>query len=223
MNVVKYPLATTTWDNKEYEAIHRVTNSNIFTMGKEVSKFENQFASYFEKKNALMVNSGSSANLLMIAALFFKQHNPLKEGDEVIVPAVSWSTTYSPLQQYKLKVKFVDVDINSLNYDIEALSKTVSNNTKVIIAVNLLGNPNDFDKIQEIIGNRDIYLLEDNCESMGAKYKNKFCGTFGILSTFSTFFSHLSPLPIIASFPSFSLPLSYTPHPYLYQPSVFHS
>jgi len=190
MNEVKYPLACTTWDHKEHNAMQRVISSGSYSMGKEVKLFENQFANYFGKKYAIMANSGSSANLLMIAALFFKKTNSLKAGDEVIVPAISWSTTYTPLQQYGLKVKFVDVDIDTLNFDLDALENAVSDKTKVILSVNILGNPNDFKRIKKIINNRDIILLEDNCESMGAEFEGKKTGSIGLMGTFSTFFSH---------------------------------
>ena len=102
----KYSLSSNTWDSKEYIAIQRVINSNLFTMGKEVSSFESKFAKFFGSKFCVMVNSGSSANLLMIASLFFTKikNRKLKKGDEVIVPAVSWSTTYFPLQQYGIKL-----------------------------------------------------------------------------------------------------------------------
>lgn len=105
---MNYPLASTTWDEAEYSAIQRVIDSGMFSMGQEVAKFEQQFAAWVGSRYAVMVNSGSSANLAMIGALFFRKENPLKAGDEVIVPAVSWSTTYYPLQQYGLKLKFVD-------------------------------------------------------------------------------------------------------------------
>lgn len=186
----KYQLATTTWDQKEYDAINRVIASQVFTMGKEVVIFEEEFAKYFGKKFAIMVNSGSSANLLMIAALFFRQTNPLKSGDEVIVPAVSWSTTYMPLQQYGLKVKFVDIDLNTLNFDLKGLREAITSTTKAILAVNLLGNPNDFNAINQMIEGKEIILLEDNCESMGAKFNSQFAGSFGLMGTFSSFFSH---------------------------------
>ena len=188
----RFPLATSSWDQSEIDAIHRVISSDFYTMGNEVLTFEKQFASYFGSQFAVMVNSGSSANLLMIAALFYTKIDTLKlnSGDEIIVPAVSWSTTYYPLQQYGLHLKFVDIDLNTLNYDLEALESAVSEKTRAIMAVNLLGNPNDFDKIFQIIGDRNITLIEDNCESMGATFKNKHAGTFGIMGTFSCFFSH---------------------------------
>jgi CDP-6-deoxy-D-xylo-4-hexulose-3-dehydrase len=188
--MIKYPLATSTWDDKEIEAINTVIASDMYTMGKHVKQFETEFASFIDSKYCVMVNSGSSANLLAVAALFYTKNPKLKRGDEVIVPAVSWSTTYYPLYQYGLKLKFVDVDLQTLNFDLDQLKQAITEDTKMIFAVNLLGNPNDFGAIENIIGSKDIILLEDNCESMGAEYKGKHAGTFGAMGTFSTFFSH---------------------------------
>ncbi|TRO44645.1 DegT/DnrJ/EryC1/StrS family aminotransferase [Pseudomonas sp. ALS1279] len=185
-----YSLASSTWDDAEYAAIQRVIASGMFSMGKEVLLFEQQFAEAMGSKYAVMVNSGSSANLAMIAALFFRKENPLKAGDEVLVPAVSWSTTYYPLQQYGLKVRFVDIDLETLNMDLRQLEGAITENTRAIFAVNLLGNINDFAEIERIIGDRDILLLEDNCESMGALLNGRQAGTFGIMGSYSSFFSH---------------------------------
>ena len=188
----KFPLATATWDQKEIDAMQNVIATGNFTMGKNVKSFEKIFSQYVGSQNAVMVNSGSSANLLMIAALFYTK-NPklkLKRGDEVIVPAVSWSTSYYPLYQYGLKIKFVDISLETLNYDLDQLESAISKNTRVILAVNLLGNPNDFDCINKIIKEKNIILLEDNCESMGATFNNKKTGTFGVMGTFSSFYSH---------------------------------
>ena len=188
--MIKYPLATSTWDDKEIEAINQVIATDMYTMGPKVKNFEEEFANYVGSKHAVMVNSGSSANLIAIAALCYTKSNKLNRGDEVIVPAVSWSTTYFPLYQYGLKLKFVDVDLETLNYDLEQLKEAVSDNTRLIVAVNLLGNPNDFDAINDIIGSSNIRLFEDNCESMGAEFSGKQAGTFGDLGSYSTFFSH---------------------------------
>ncbi|ENF4941397.1 DegT/DnrJ/EryC1/StrS family aminotransferase [Escherichia coli] len=188
--MITYPLASNTWDEYEYAAIQSVIDSKMFTMGKKVELYEKNFADLFGSKYAVMVSSGSTANLLMIAALFFTNKPKLKRGDEIIVPAVSWSTTYYPLQQYGLKVKFVDINKETLNIDIDSLKNAISDKTKAILTVNLLGNPNDFAKINEVINNRDIILLEDNCESMGAVFQNKQAGTFGVMGTFSSFYSH---------------------------------
>jgi CDP-6-deoxy-D-xylo-4-hexulose-3-dehydrase len=188
----KFPLATATWGKEEQEAMQRVIASGMFTMGANVKAFERDFAQYIGSKYCVMVNSGSSANLLMVAALFYTKNSKLKlkRGDEVIVPAVSWSTTYYPLYQYGLKIKFVDIDLNTLNYDLEQLEKAVTNKTRMIMVVNLLGNPNNFDRINQIIEDRNIILMEDNCESLGAKFNGKHAGTFGVMGSYSTFFSH---------------------------------
>jgi dTDP-4-amino-4,6-dideoxygalactose transaminase len=188
--MVNYPLASTTWDEAEYSAIQRVVDSGMFSMGQEVASFEKQFANWVGSRFAVMVNSGSSANLAMIAALMFRKEGALRKGDEVIVPAVSWSTTYYPLQQYGLKLKFVDIDRGTLNFNLEDLASAIGPRTRAILAVNLLGNPNDFDAIRKIIADREIVLLEDNCESLGATFADKQAGTFGLMGTFSSFFSH---------------------------------
>jgi CDP-6-deoxy-D-xylo-4-hexulose-3-dehydrase len=185
-----YNLASSTWDEKELKAIQSVIDRDMYSMGDSVKQFEEDFSKYLDKKYCVMTSSGSTANLLATAALFYTKNPKLKRGDEVIVPAVSWSTTYFPLQQYGLKLKFVDIDLDTLNYDLKALKSAVSEDTKMIMIVNLLGNPNDFDLINEIIKDKEIILIEDNCESMGALYKEQQAGTFGIMGTFSTFFSH---------------------------------
>ena len=188
----KFPLASSSWGCEEINAMQRVIESGMFTMGRNVQQFEREFAHYVGSKYCVMVNSGSSANLLMVSALFCTRNLSLKinRGDEVIVPAVSWSTTYYPLYQYGLKIKFVDIDINTLNYDLEQLEDAVTNRTRMIMAVNLLGNPNDFDRINQIIGDRSVVLIEDNCESLGAKFNGRCAGTFGVMGSYSTFFSH---------------------------------
>lgn len=187
---MRYSLASSTWDEKERDAIQSVVDSDMFTMGNLVKTFESKFAKFFGSKYAVMVNSGSSANLLAVAALCYRKNNALKAGDEVIVPAVSWGTTFHPLQQYGLHCRFVDVDAGTLNYDLEKLSQAITDRTRMIVAVNLLGNPNDFNQIKGIIDDRDIVLFEDNCESMGAEFQGKQAGSFGLLGTFSSFFSH---------------------------------
>jgi len=185
-----YPLATSTWDNKELQAIQSVIDKDIYSMGESVAQFEQDFSKFINRKYCVMVSSGSTANLIATAGLFYTKNPMLKRGDEVIVPAVSWSTTYFPLQQFGLKLKFVDIDLDTLNYDLEMLESAITSDTRMIMVVNLLGNPNSFDDINSFIKDKDIFIFEDNCESLGAEYKGKQAGTFGILSTFSTFFSH---------------------------------
>lgn len=187
---MNYPLTSNTWDEREKIAIREVIDSEQFTMGERVSAYEQKFADYFGARYAVMVNSGSSANLLAIAALRYSSQSPLRAGDEVIVPAVSWGTTYSPLHQYGLHLKFVDISLDTLNLDIDALESSVGPRTRAIFAVNLLGSPNEFDRLKTLCHDHGLILIEDNCESMGATYNGKFTGTFGVMGTFSTFFSH---------------------------------
>ena len=183
-----YNLSDNTWDEKELDAINKVVKSGKFTMGENVRNFETEFAKFSGTKYAIMSNSGSSANLLAVAALYYSKR--LQKGDEVIVPAVSWSTTYFPLTQYGLKLVFVDIDLDTLNMSTSKIEAAITNKTKALFAVNLLGNPNNFDEIMEICDKFNLILLEDNCESLGATYNNKQAGSFGILGTYSSFHSH---------------------------------
>lgn len=185
-----YPLATTTWDSAEFAAIQSVVDSRRFTMGPRVAEFERAFAAHFGSKHAVMVNSGSSANLAGIAACVLNPDIDLNRGDEVLVPAVSWATTFYPLQQYGLIPRFVDIDLDTLNVDVSQAAMAVGPRTKAIFAVNLLGNPCDFGALLDLCGERGLVLLEDNCESLGASFEGRPTGTFGVFGTFSAFFSH---------------------------------
>lgn len=185
---MQYKLCDDTWDQAEIEAIHRVIRSNHFSMGEEVERYEAEFAKKFEVSYAVMVSSGSAANLLAIAALVYSGR--LQKGDEVLVPAVSWSTTYFPLFQMGLHLRFVDIDRLTLNMEVEQIEEAITPATKMIFAVNLLGNPNSFDRMREICQRRNLLLVEDNCESLGGEYKGKKLGTLGLLGTYSTFYSH---------------------------------
>ena len=187
---MEYKLATSTWGKEEINAIQEVIDTDKFSMGPKVEEYEKQFALLFGSKYGVMCSSGSTANLLMVASLFFSKNPKLQAGDEIIVPAVSWSTTYFPLQQYGLNLKFVDIDIDTLNYNLVDLESAITSKTKAIMIVNLLGNSNDFNIINNLIKDKDIVVIEDNCESMGAKLDGKFTGTFGLMGTFSSFFSH---------------------------------
>jgi len=185
-----YPLALSSWGQEEIDAIHAVIKKDQYSMSHYVAEFEKDFAKKFGSRFAVMVNSGSSANLLAIDALRYKKQNPLQAGDEIIVPSVSWSTTYYPIYQCGMKLVFVDIDVNTLNLDVTQLENALSEKTKAIFVPNILGNPADLVFLQEFCKKYNLYLIEDNCESMGAKINNKFAGTFGICGTFSTFFSH---------------------------------
>jgi CDP-6-deoxy-D-xylo-4-hexulose-3-dehydrase len=185
-----YPLASTTWDESEYQALNRVIKNGKFTMGAEVLEFEEQFAEKMGSKYAVMTNSGSSANLAMMAAARYVRNSTLKDGDSVIAPAVSWSTTYYPVHQLGLSLSLVDIDKETLNIDINKVIEAINSRTKAILSVNLLGNPSDLIKLREIAQDKNLLLFEDNCESLGATLEGKYSGTFGIAGSYSSFFSH---------------------------------
>ncbi len=185
---MEYLLCDNPWNEEEIEAINSVIESGMYTMSKNVAEYEKQFAQHFGAKYAVMVSSGSTANLLGIAALVYSGRLP--RGSEVIVPAVSWSTTYFPLEQFGMKLVFVDIDKDTLNISIDHVKRAITPMTKMIFAVNLLGNSNDFEKLTNICCENDIILAEDNCESLGASYKGKYLGTIGLFGSFSTFYSH---------------------------------
>ena len=185
-----YELASSSWGTEEIDAMQRVIASGMFTMGENVRRFEEDFARKFGTKHALMVSSGSTANLVGVAALCYAGKRPLKRGDEVIVPAISWSTTYYPLQQYGFRLRFVDVELDTLNIDVSRLEAALTPRTRMVVAVSILGNPCALDVLRKFCDRHGLVLFEDNCESMGATLGGKACGTFGDIGTFSTFFSH---------------------------------
>ena len=147
---MKYPLTFSTWDKKENLAIKSVVKSGYFSMGKKVEEFERKFAKYLNRKYAVMVNSGSSANLIGMSAFFYKELGKLKRGDEVIVPAIAWSTTYSPLKQLGLKLKIIDVNIENLNVNFDLLKKAITQKTKMIVSVSILGVPAELEKMRKL-------------------------------------------------------------------------
>jgi len=185
---MKYPLVNQSWGPEEREAILEVVDSGRLTMGSKVKDFEAEFAKYVGSKHAIMVNSGSSANLVAAAAFRYHPKAPIRDGDEAIVPAIGWSTTYSPFQNLKLKV--IDVELDTLNMNVSELGSAMRVNTKLIVGVSVLGNPARLDKMREFADEHGIWFLEDNCESMGATLNGKQCGTFGDIGTYSMFFSH---------------------------------
>lgn len=185
---MEYRLCDDPWGQEEIDAIQKVVDSKMFTMGENVKRFEREFEKRFGTKHAVMVSSGSAANLLAIAALVYA--GKLPRGSEVIVPAVSWSTTYAPLEQFGMKVVFVDIDPETLNISVESLKRAITDQTKMVFLVNLLGNANEFAEILPLCRDKGILVIEDNCESLGATYQNRMLGTLGLMGTFSTFYSH---------------------------------
>jgi CDP-6-deoxy-D-xylo-4-hexulose-3-dehydrase len=185
-----WDLAADTWGREERDAVARVLNSGRYTMGPEVEGFEHAFAAYHGRRFAVMTNSGSSANLIAVASLFYRKKRPLRRGDQAIVPAISWSTTYHPLQQYGLKLRFVDVELDTLNIDCSQLEAALTPETRAVVAVSVLGNPAALDRVRAFADAHGLAFLEDNCESLDAELNGRRTGAFGDLSTFSFFFSH---------------------------------
>lgn len=165
--------------------------STFTTMGKKVRAFENQYAQYADTKYGVMSNSGSSANLLSVAALanpFTRDH--LKPGDEVIVPALSWSTTIWPIIQHGLMPVIVDCNINDFNLDLNKLEAAIGPKTRAIKLVHVYGNPCNMDAIMSLAKKYNLFIIEDCCEAMGAQYDGKAVGSFGHIGNLSFFFSH---------------------------------
>lgn len=185
-----YPLASSTWDQDEIDALQRVIASGRFTMGPEVRRYEDAFAAHFGSRHAVMTSSGSTANLLALAACLWHPDLGLKPGDEVIVPTVGWSTTYFPVSQLGLRLRFVDIEAGTLNLDPALAEAAITPRTRAILVVNLLGNPAALDRLRTLCDDRGLILVEDNCESMGATLAGRQAGTFGLCGTFSSFFSH---------------------------------
>ena len=186
-----YPLLDNAFSKEDIISGIKVLISGQLTMSKKTRDFENEFANKLGAKYAVMVNSGSSANLLAV----FASCNPLrknrfKPGDEALIPALCWSTSLWPLVQSGLKPVFVDVDKDTLNVNPDLLMEKINNKTKVIMLVHVLGNSTDVEKIKKIARRKKIILIEDTCEALGAKFKNKYLGTFGDFGTFSFYYSH---------------------------------
>jgi len=187
----KYPLLSDAFSKSDINCGLKVLSSKHITMSKITRNFEKQFAKKLGCKYALMTNSGSSANLLAVSAIInplFK--NKLKPGDEVLIPAVCWSTSLWPIIQNNLKPVFVDVKLDTFNVSIKDLKKKITSKTKAFMCIHVLGTSANLSQIKKLTNKKNIILIEDTCESLGAKFNNKFLGTFGELGTFSFYYSH---------------------------------
>lgn len=161
--------------------------STWVTMGEKVTEFEQLWAEYVGADHSVMVNSGSSANLVAMKALSRDRISP---GDEVIVPAVSWSTSVFPIVDVGATPVLVDVDPETYTIDPDALQDAITDETAAIVPVHLLGNPCEMDYISDLAETHDLSVMEDCCEAHGATYQGQKVGTFGDFGTFSFFFSH---------------------------------
>jgi CDP-4-dehydro-6-deoxyglucose reductase, E1 len=187
----KYPLLENAFSDEDINSAINVVKSRRLTMSKKTIEFEKKFSNFIKSKYCLMVNSGSSANLLAFFALINPmKKNRLKVGDECLIPALCWSTSLWPIIQAGLNPKFIDVDLNTFSPSLETIKKNITKKTRAIMLINVLGNCSEIDKIKNFAKKKNIYLIEDNCESLGSVYKGKNLGTFGDFSTFSFYYSH---------------------------------
>lgn len=189
---LQFPLVDSSYDNEEILACISVLLSGQLTMGDKVNDFERAFASYIGAPYAVMVNSGSSANLLALAALT----NPVRRrrlmpGDHVAVPAVCWSTSLWPIIQTNLVPVIVDVDPDTLNLSIPSLRAALEKYPiKAVMMVHILGNSTDMQELLALVAQHNLVLLEDTCESLGSRYRDSYLGAVGEFGTFSFYFSH---------------------------------
>ena len=191
MNKYFYPLIENPYRKSDINEALKVLKSRRLTIGPVTDKFQNSFTKKLGSKFSLMVNSGSSANLLALQCLINPYRKKrLKPGDEVLIPSLCWSTSLWPIIQSGLKPKFVDIDLDSLNINLNDLKKKISKKTKAILIVHVLGNCVDMSELMRIVKKHNLILIEDTCESLGTKYKNKYLGTFGDFSSFSFYSSH---------------------------------
>ena len=186
-----YPLHEDALNNYDLLAATKVLISRQLTMSKKTIEFENYFKKKLGLNYCLMVNSGSSANLLALFALINPiKKNRLKAGDECLVPAVCWPTSLWPVIQAGLTPRLIDVDLQSYSINLDVIKKNITKKTKAIMMINVLGNCSEIDEIQKFARAKNLYLIEDNCESLGSKYKNKYLGSYGDFSSFSFYYSH---------------------------------
>ena len=190
-----YPLAMPSWDQEEVDAACAVIRSMSTTMGKYVYTFEKQFSEYIGCSRSFMVNSGSSANLLMASALKIYLDLNHDSRRTILIPAVGWSTSYAPFIQLGFNVRLVDISIETFNICHQTIANEDWGDDLVgILAINVLGNPCDLERLSSFCLQKSIFLLEDNCESLGAEVKSsngyKRAGSYGIMASHSFFFSH---------------------------------
>ena len=189
--ISSYPLTSFPFESKDMIQGAETLLKGKITMSDITRKFEYEFAKFLRVKHALMVNSGSSANLLALFALINpKNKKKVRNNDECILPAICWSTSLWPIVQSGLKPKFVDVDLKTFNLNLNHLEKIINKKTKAILAVHVLGNSPNMKNLMDIVNKKKLVLIEDTCESLGSTYGNKYLGTFGKYGTYSFFVSH---------------------------------
>jgi CDP-4-dehydro-6-deoxyglucose reductase, E1 len=191
MNKYFYPLIENPFSDDDIKKGIDVLKSKQLTLSKQTHNFEKKFSNTLRSKYALMVNSGSSANLLAFQCLINPYRKKrLNKGDEIIIPTLCWSTSLWPIIQSNLKPVFVDINPTTLNIDENQIEKKITKKTKAILLVHVLGNSCDMNQIMKIKKKYNLILIEDNCESLGSKYAGKYLGTYGEFSSFSFYSSH---------------------------------
>ena len=177
------------WDKDElFVSVKALLAGKWLPAGEEVTKFERKFSKKFNKKHSLMVNSGSSANLIMFNAL--KQRYGWQDGDEIIVSCVGFPTTIAPIVQSGLKPVFVDIDFGDLNWDVSELEEKITTRTRGVISSPVLGNPYDFDQILDICDRNRVMLIADNCDSLGSKWRGKYLTDHAVAASCSFYPAH---------------------------------
>lgn len=187
----KVPYAGRVFDAREVMALTSSALDFWLTLGPYGAEFEDKMRRLFGTRDFVLTNSGSSANLAAISALCSRQlDGHLKPGDEVITPAVTFPTTLSPILQNGLIPVFVDCEIGTYDVDVEAVAAAVGPKTRAIVIPHTLGNPCRMDRIMEVVQAHDLWLVEDCCDALGAKYDGRVVGTFGDLATCSFYPAH---------------------------------
>lgn len=185
-----YPLSIATYDVEEVLAAVDSLCSFRTTMWEKTKEFEREFARMQGAKHAVMVNSGSSADLLIAFALVNPTTNLLRPGDEVLVPSVTWPTQLWSLMMAGLRVRLVDTNPRTLNMDLGSVEARITDRTRAVSLVHLMGNPCEMDELLNVCESHDLMIIEDCCEALGSTYNGRMVGTFGLASSFSFFFSH---------------------------------
>ena len=179
------------FDAKEASSMVDSILKGWFGLGPKAREFTEMFSKYLGVSKTVLVNSGSSADLLALLSLRSKKiENPIEKGAEIITPAVTFPTTFNPILQTDLTPMIVDVDVETYNINIEQLKESISSKTRAIVLPHTLGNPNDMDAIMDIVEDHDLYLIEDNCDALGSEFGGKKTGSFGIMSTYSFYPAH---------------------------------